>query len=414
MNLKMTTAAFTLTILLAACSSILPSPTNPHSSTEPSVSAHYVGAVYAQTNEMVNTIVAFGRKADGSLVKLNTYATGGAGTAGKLVPLLEKTVVDSFFSDDSLLLSPDHKLLFVVNAGDGTVTSFRVNTDKTLTRMDREASGGKLPQSLGYNGDGLLYVSNVNNPKNVLNMKGDQRASIAGLRVDASGNLTPIAGSTRILSNDASHPSHVIFSPSKKQVLVVELFAKTISVYPVNADGTLGTPKLNSVAVDAFGAAFSGNTLITADVTPFNPGNGSASSFTLSADGSLTPLTVGVGNGKIEPCWVSITPDGKFAFTSNLDTGTISSYQLDGGKLTLLNADAAMKPAEGAKSAIDYVTSGPVDTFITPDGKYLYQQYSGRGSVAAYQIGADGSLSEVGEYGRGDIMHIGSEGLDGF
>ena len=81
--------------------------------------------------------------------------------------------------------------------------------------------------------------------------------------------------------------------------------------------------------------------------------------------------------------WVSVTPDGRFAYTSNLDTGTISSYTVSGGGLSLLNADAAFKPAEGGVSAIDFVTSGPVDTFITPDGLYLYQQYSGRGSVVA-------------------------------
>jgi 6-phosphogluconolactonase (cycloisomerase 2 family) len=255
----------------------------------------------------------------------------------------------------------------------------------------------------------------VNNPKNILNMQGDARASVTGFRVDASGNLTPIADSLRTLSSDASLPSHVIFSPSGQHLLVVELFAKTIAAYPVNGDGTLGTARLNSITVDTFGVAFAGNTMVTADVGPPTARDGTASSFTLNADGSLTPLTVGVRNGKVEPCWVSITPDGKYAYTSNLDTGTISSYAVTGGGgLSLLNADAAMKPAEGAVSAIDFVTSGPVDTFITPDGQYLYQQYSGRGSVVAYRIGANGSLTEVGEYGRGDIMQIGAEGVDGY
>ncbi len=375
--------------------------------------SRYVGAVYAHTNEAPNRVVAFGRNADGSLVRLGSYATGGAGTAGRLVPLLQKTVVDPLFSNDSLVLSPDRRLVFVVNAGDGTVSSFRVNADKTLTRADREATGGKLPNSLAYR-NGLLYVSNVNNPKNILNMQGDARASVMGFRVDGEGNLTPIANSLRTLSSDASLPSHVIFSPSGQHLLVVELFAKTIAAYPVNGDGTLGSVRLNSITVDTFGVAFAGNTLVTADVGPPTARDGTASSFTLNADGSLTPLSVGVRNGKVEPCWVSITPDNKFAYTSNLDTGTISSYTVNGGRLTLLNADAAMKPAEGAVSAIDFVTSGPVDTFITPDGQYLYQQYSGRGSVVAYRIGADGSLSEVGEYGRGDIMKIGAEGVDGY
>jgi 6-phosphogluconolactonase (cycloisomerase 2 family) len=232
--------------------------------------------------------------------------------------------------------------------------------------------------------------------------------------VDASGNLTTIASSARTLSADASHPSHVIFSPSGQHLLVVELFAKTIAAYPVNGDGTLGSVRLNSTTVDVFGVAFTGNTMVTADVGPPTSTDGSASSYTLNGDGSLTPISVGVRNGKVEPCWVSITPDARYAYTSNLDTGTISSYSISGGTLTLLNADAAMKPAEGAVSAIDFVTSGPIDTFITPDGQYLYQQYSGRGSVAGYKIATNGSLSEIGEYGRGDIMPIGSEGLDGY
>jgi hypothetical protein len=68
----------------------------------------------------------------------------------------------------------------------------------------------------------------------------------------------------------------------------------------------------------------------------------------------------------------------------------------------------------GALSAGGLPTSGPVDTFITPDGAFLYQKYSGRGSVVAYRIGDNGLLSEVGEFGSDRLPLVGAEGLDGF
>ena len=382
----------------------------------PPASRIVVGAVYVPTNEDDNRVAAFARHDDGSLTFVEMYDTGGRGTGGRIVPRLDRVITDPLFSQDSAVLSPDRRLLFVVNAGDASISSFRINADLTLTLADQEGTGGAFPNSIAVNERGVLYVSNVNSPNNPFNPGGTEPATITGFRFDAQGALTPIPNSTHPLSSEASLPTHVLFDPSGDRLFVAELFAKTIAVYPADPDGVLGQPQLNATKVNAFGLAFIGpDVLVTSDVSPMDQGGaGSASSFRVQPDGSLAPLSLGVGNGKITPCWTAVMPDGRFAFTSNLDDGDVSSFAQATGMLTLVHATAAAKPPAGAVSAENIPTSGPVDSFVTPDGRFFYQQFGGRGSIVAYRIAEDGALTEVGEFGNDRLPLAGSEGAVGF
>src|SRR5262249_43552571 len=126
------------------------------------------GAVYAMTNALGNNeIKVFHRAANGNLNLAQTAATGGGGSG------LQLAGVDSLGSSGSLQLDRDHRFLFAVNtesaaenngAGpynsdcqQGTITSFRVEADGTLTFADRVFSGGLFPNSLAVttrrNGD---------------------------------------------------------------------------------------------------------------------------------------------------------------------------------------------------------------------------------------------------------------------
>jgi 6-phosphogluconolactonase len=376
-----------------------------------------VGAAYVPTNEDDNRVLAYARRDDGTLTFLASYSTEGRGTGGRIVPAQNRVIVDPLFSQDSAVMTPDRRHLFVVNAGDGTVTSFRINGDLSLSLADRKSTGGTFPNTLATNGAGVLYVANVNSPDNPINPGGTTPATLVGFRYDSIGRLAPIDGSTRVLSTSASLPSQVLFNRAGNQLIVVELFARTVAVYPLRGDGTLDEPMRNQTAVDVFGVSLLGDDIVlTADVSPVGVMNGgSASSFLLMGDGSLQPITQGVLSGRTTPCWTAVTPDGRHFYTSNTDDGDISLFSVDGsGALALVQASAARKEAAGAVSANNVATSGPVDTFVTPDGRFLYQQYSGRGSVVAYRIAPDGQLSEVGEFGQDRLPLIGAEGLVGF
>ena len=71
------------------------------------------GAVYVQTNEADNRVIAFRRSADGTLEELGAYATGGTGSG---VPHLQ--------SQGSVVLSGDGQHLLAANAGSGDVSVF--------------------------------------------------------------------------------------------------------------------------------------------------------------------------------------------------------------------------------------------------------------------------------------------------
>ena len=138
------------------------------------------GAVYAMTNALGNNqILVYHRASNGSLssTPIQTIATGGGGSG------LQLSGVDSLGSEGGVQLDQAHQLLFAVNtetvsanngAGTynqdcalGTITSFRVAADGTLTFADRVFSGGLFPDSLTVkstqNGD-LLWVLNAGGP----------------------------------------------------------------------------------------------------------------------------------------------------------------------------------------------------------------------------------------------------------
>ena len=89
-------------------------------------------------------------------------------------------------SSGSTNLTPDGKLLFVVNAGDNSISSFRT-TSAGPVLVSHVSSGGTLPISLTSHGN-LLYVVN------------ETSANIKGWTFDSTGHLTPIPGSVESLS----------------------------------------------------------------------------------------------------------------------------------------------------------------------------------------------------------------------
>ena len=127
----------------------------------PAIAARADGAVYAMTNALGNNEVkVYHRASNGNLSPspVQTTATGGGGSGLQLVP------IDSLGSAGSIQVDADHRLLFVVNTESaaenngsgpyntdcqqGTITSFRIEHDGTLTFADRVFSGGLFPNSL--------------------------------------------------------------------------------------------------------------------------------------------------------------------------------------------------------------------------------------------------------------------------
>jgi 6-phosphogluconolactonase (cycloisomerase 2 family) len=118
------------------------------------------GAVYVQTNEEENQVVAFARAADGTLRELGRYATGGAGDGR---PHLT--------SQGSVVLSDDGSHLLVTNVASDEVGVFRVDgTGESILFAARH-----LAHSLRTISCGICGISGVESPFNELAATGPGR-----------------------------------------------------------------------------------------------------------------------------------------------------------------------------------------------------------------------------------------------
>ena len=323
-----------------------------------------VGSVYVASNAVAgNQVLQFARAADGELSGPQAFATGGTGTSGGLG------------NQGGVVLSGDHRWLFVVNAGSDELSLFRVKNDG-LEVIDRVSSGGDRPVSVTVHHN-LVYLLNAGGTGN-----------ITGFVVDADGTLHPLANSTRPLSSAAAGAAQVEFSPDGRVLVVTEKATNVISTYAVGADGraTGPNPQL-SIGMTPFGFAFGPRgTLVVSEAFGGAPGASALSSYTVGGTGSLNVVSPSVGTTETAACWVVITQNGRYAYTSNTGSGTISGYRLGtGGELTLLDANG-ITATTGA---------GPIDLALSGNSRYLYSLNSGAGTISAFRVHSDGSLLPI-------------------
>ncbi|MGZ3181802.1 MAG: lactonase family protein [Telluria sp.] len=347
--------------------------------------------LYTETNDTANAIVHLVRAADGSLTIRNRTATGGAGLNGVRVGQTNPSP-DSLVSQNSVIVSADHKLLFAANAGDSSVSVFDIDqTTGDLTLKKNTKLLGSTPTSLAFR-NGLLYV-----------MFQTGSNQIGAYSVQADGGLAQLSLSPLPMSG--ATPTQVVVSPDAHFAVVSAGTASNdIVTFPMNADGSLGSPVVNTAGVNTpFAGAFASTSVyLASDIS----GHGLAS-YKISNAGVLA-LIGSVPSGETAPCWLVVTPDGKYAYVGN-GAGSISSYAVAAdGKLTLLNAKAAFEagPASGGNSV-----SG--DSWISPDGKFLYSAFLGDDKVVAYSIAADGSITKVNEAVIGTATKLSLQGLSG-
>jgi len=356
------------------------------------------GTLYTETNTPGhNQVVAYHRAADGSLSMLGTYDTGGAGT-GVYEDSNTMLVLGSAAGQSSPVdLGGGADLLFVANAGSNDISVFKAQPQGRLTLVTRQPSGGDRPTSLTVR-NGLLYV--MDSAGGIFPGEGScfaGKPTISGFRVAASGQLTPIPGSTRRLSaGPGSGCNQITFNPSGTVLLVSQFAANRIDTFTVGSDGIARGPITNvPVPSGPFGLNFDKQgRLLTTEEFQGLTGRGGVVSYRIGGDGHLQPIGGFVPNGETETCWIVPTPDGRYAYTSSFGPlpsqpapmaarhGAISSYRLrNDGTLEVLNPRAGQ---------IDF---GAADITLAGGGRYLYALNAAEGTITGWRIGSDGSLT---------------------
>jgi len=359
--------------LLAGCAAlalgIAPAAEAAASPSTAAQSAH-VGAsdaVFVQTdNTAGNQVEVYQRAADGTLSLTKGYSTGGLGGA------LTGSVVDHLASQGSLTYDAKHGLLYAVNAGSNTVSVFAVHgTELTLRQV--VASGGTFPVSVAVHGN-VVYVLNAENG-----------GSIQGFRVANGGLVRESAWNRQLgLETDATPqfthtPGQVGFTADGRQLLVTTKAAgNDVYVYRLGADGSPS----QSLTVNSLPGTvpFAFVNTGSHQIALVEAGASTVLTYDVKADGTLTALS-SFATGEAATCWIA--GSGDLLFASNAGSATETGLKLGGyGSLAGLGNTST--------------DAGTVDAAASPDGRNLYIQTGGTGTVDEYAIGSGGSLTKIG------------------
>jgi 6-phosphogluconolactonase (cycloisomerase 2 family) len=332
-----------------------------------------IGHVYVNDNTVgVNTIAGFDRHANGTLTPEpgSPFRAGGAGTGAELA------------SQGSIQIAPGGRFLLATDAGSNQISVLRIRQDGSL-RLVRHGvtfSGGSTPVSIAVHSS-LVYVANA----------GTASTNFTGFRLTRSGHLFPVLGSTVPLASN-SQPGDVLFNRTGTKLAGTLVGTSQISSFTVGFSGRLteaqGSP-FPAQGLGPFGSEFrptNPSQLFVSNAHNVGAGTGTVSAFNDSSGGVLSSIgSSPFANQQTAPCWVQISPDGRFLFSVNTASGTISRYSIaPGGTLTLLGS-TTIRGTGGL---------GAVDAGLTPGGHFLYVDESEGKVVGAFAVNG-GSLTEL-------------------
>jgi 6-phosphogluconolactonase len=320
------------------------------------------GYVYTLSNQADNNkVIVYRRKSNGELTFLANYPTGGKGTGGGLG------------SQGAVIMTEDDGMLLAVNAGSNTISSFEISGNH-LHLVSVVHSGGTMPVSITQHDD-LVYVLNAGGNGN-----------ISGFRINKKGKLFPIHHSTRPLSSNMSGPAQISFVNHGRVLVITEKATNKIISYTINYYGTSGAfHSITSASPTPFGFAVRGyGNIIVSEAAGGAAGVSALSSYKVHNNGSISLAEGPVSAGQTAACWVVVTDNKKYIYTTNTGSNNISSFKagFDLG-LDVLNPIAATSG------------TGPIDADLSKDSRYLYVLNSGSNSISAYSIGYDGGLDDV-------------------
>jgi 6-phosphogluconolactonase len=334
---------------------------------------HQSDYVYVNDNTAgTNTIAGFVRQAGGGLTPLpgSPFSAGGAGS-GAGIP-----------SQGAIQVSTNGRYVLAVDAGSNQISVLRIRRDGAL-RLVRDgvvSSNGVQPVSVTEL-DGLVYVANA----------GAGGSNYTGFTLGRGGHLHALPGSTVALP-DSAQPGDVLFNETGTKLAGTRVGSSQIDSFRVGFDGRLTAAAGSPFAAQGpgpFGSEFrptDPNQLFVSNAHG-GAGNGTVSAFRVARDGTLFSIDGSpFADHQTAPCWVEITHNGEFLFTTNTASDTVSRYFIHrDGRLTLLGSTPV-----SSQSGV-----GAVDERLSTNGRTLYVNESKADVLGEFAV-SGGSLSQIG------------------
>lgn len=281
-----------------------------------------------------------------------------------------------------------HKLLFVNNQAANTVSAFSVNTATgVLTAIPGSPfTTGARPTAVAVDSAGKFVF--------IANQAGN---SIAVFSIGVNGFLTPVAGSPFPANSPyglSVNPSGtVLYATNFPDSQISDL--NTVSAFSIASAGALspvtGSPFADANSTSGFAAAISiladpsGKFVFVGDhmaesVVPFAVTSATAA---LTAISALPPPAASCNTScHNNPLRLAVDPADKFLFSTNVQAGTVSVFNINGGNLTAM---------AGVSTG-----SHPFGVAADPTGHFLYVVNKADNSISGFALNsATGALTPM-------------------
>lgn len=318
------------------------------------------GHVYTSNNQTTgNAVLDYVRSANGTLTFSAAYPTGGNGTGGGL-------------GNQGAVILADENILLAVNAGSNSISSFKIRNNG-LQLKATVGSGGTRPVSITQYDD-IVFVLNAGGTNN-----------ITGFRLSENGTLQAIPNSSRPLTAAMTGPAEIAFVKGGKVLVITEKMTNKIVSYTVNENGIPGSMhSITSSSATPFGFAVRNERFFVSEAVGGAAGASVLSSYSVNNNGLISLVQGSVAAGQSAACWVVLTNNGKYAYTTNTASANITKFGIsNAGGISVSQAIATTTQA------------GPIDAALSKNSKYLYVLNGSAHSIQAFAVSNDGSLTAV-------------------
>lgn len=335
-----------------------------------------VGVVAALSGGLLRPAPA--RAATGARVYVGSYTSRGQGTGpgigvgtadsgtGALTVLSDVAVADPSF----LALSPDHRFLYAVNEGAGAGSA---------TALDLRGATPRVLNTVAVQGDGPTHLCVAPDGRSALTANYTSGSvSVLGVNADGSlGAVTDVVQHTGTGPPDSDrtpgpHAHQVLFDPSGRWVLAVDLGVDAVYVYQLD-NGKLrqharvamapgSGPRHLAFHPDGRRAYLANEVNSTVTVCDWRSDTG-----TLTTGQSL-PADLNGGGPRNYPSEPVVSRDGRLLYLANRGHDNIATFAITGEMLVPLGTT----PCGGVF---------PRHLTLSPDGRRLYSSNQKSNSV---------------------------------
>ncbi len=290
--------------------------------------------------EMPGSPVPTGGKGAFDIVGFNRKPTG----------IFAAVDLGPYEEDKDLILNEDGTRMFVCNQGSNDISVFNVSEDGlTLTPAPGSPfKTGVSPVSVTEAAFDTVIVLNKNDPPGNPKPPG-LHASIMSYKMDANGTLTPVPNSEimlptavcgeGIVCGQSSSPSQIQATADGKVVFVNDFMGGFIRPYVVQPDGRLKATK-------PFDIRSLGESILPTNLHSFPfplnfglsqtknilycglPFENEVGVFSYSVKTGKLKFLRAVPNSGLTVCWFYMKDDGKFMYTTNQVSNSVSAYDL--------------------------------------------------------------------------------------